>query len=190
MASDAARWRSPQGEAAEVGPSLVASGCDGTPHGSSAAVSARKINHNFKSLCCRGSDSSPARQRREARVECLKMRVVRPAEGLHTHARLAGARCQIVNAAASAAGRSIAHRGEVRGSRSAPQGKKRRREEGESEPSPGRRLRYTGAVPVEDMRNRASSVVISELEKRVQGWQNEGDGSGERFERGEGGGVT
>ena len=107
MASDAARWRSPQGEAAEVGPSLVASGCDRTPHGSSAAVSARKINHNFKSLCCRGSDSSPARQRREARVECLKMRVVRPAEGLHTHARLAGARCQIVNAAASAAGRSI-----------------------------------------------------------------------------------
>ena len=105
--SDAARQHSPQGEASEVGPSLVASGCDRTPHGSSAAVSARKINHNFKSLCCRGSDSSPARQRREARVECLKMRVVRPAEGLHTHARLAGARCQIVNAAASAAGRSI-----------------------------------------------------------------------------------
>ena len=79
-------------------------------------------------------------------------------------------------------------RGEVRGSRSGSQGKKRRREEGKSEPSPGRRLRYTGVV--EDMRNRASSVVISELEKRVQGWRNEGDGSGERFERGEGGGVT
>ena len=79
-------------------------------------------------------------------------------------------------------------RGGMRGSGSGSQGRKRRREEGEGEPSPGRRLRYTGVI--EDMRNRASSVVISELEKRVQGWRNEEDWSGERFEKGEGGGVT